>query len=218
MILVDTSVWVDHLRAGDARLMALLERNRVVMHPMVAGELACGSLHDRDILLSLWTSLPQLPAAGHDEALYSLARNRLWGRGIGYVDLHLLAAVSLGDAVALWTRDKRLSALAGQLGLAAQADACEQPVTPRSRSDCCCAACTMPSSMRWTACWWTEQTPPSPDELCMLAQALDVELGGHLRHDPERRSIRILDDGLLRIRDLASGLGPYWRGRVRRPQ
>jgi predicted nucleic acid-binding protein len=122
LIRVDTSVWIDHLRAGDARLAALLERNQVAMHPMVAGELACGTLRDRDALLGLWSSLPQLPAASHDETLYFLAHNRLWGRGIGYVDLHLLAAVSLGDAVALWTRDKRLSQIAGQLGLAAQPD------------------------------------------------------------------------------------------------
>jgi hypothetical protein len=123
LILVDTSVWIDHLRAGDARLTVLLERNRVIMHPMVAGELACGNLRDRDTLLRLWDSLPRLPTASHDEALYFLTSNRLWGLGIGYEDLHLLAAVSLGDAVALWTRDKRLSAVAGQLGLAAQADA-----------------------------------------------------------------------------------------------
>jgi predicted nucleic acid-binding protein len=122
LVLVDTSVWIDHLRAGDARLATLLERNRVLMHPMVIGELACGSLGDRDTLLALWGSLPQLPAASHDEALYFLTGNRLWGRGIGYVDLHLLAAVSLSQATALWTRDKRLSEVASQLGLAAQAD------------------------------------------------------------------------------------------------
>jgi predicted nucleic acid-binding protein len=122
LILVDTSVWIDHLRAGNTRLAALLERNQVVMHPMVAGELACGNLRDRDTLMGLWGSLPQLPAASHDEAMCLLARNRLWGRGMGYVDLHLLAAVSLSDAAALWTRDKRLAEVAGQLGLAAQAD------------------------------------------------------------------------------------------------
>jgi predicted nucleic acid-binding protein len=119
LILVDTSVWVDHLRAGDTRLAALLERDLVTMHPMVIGELACGNLKDRQTLLALWRNLPQLLAATDDEALFFLEHNRLWGRGIGYVDLHLLAAVSLSNGTRLWTRDRRLRETAGQLGLAA---------------------------------------------------------------------------------------------------
>lgn len=117
MVLVDTSVWIDHLRAGDAWLATLLERNQVFMHPMVVGELACGNLRDRENLLALWDDLPQLPAASHAEALYFLDRNRLWGRGIGYADLHLLAAVSLSNGASLWTRDRRLQEIADQLGL-----------------------------------------------------------------------------------------------------
>lgn len=123
MVLVDTSVWVDHLRGGDARLAGLLERNLVaIMHPMVIGGSACGSLRERETLLALWGNLPQVPAASHEEALYFLARNRLWGRGIGYVDLHLLAAVSLDPEARLWARDRRLHETASQLGLAAEAD------------------------------------------------------------------------------------------------
>ena len=118
MILVDTSVWVDHLRSGDARLAAQLDAASVAMHPMVLGELACGNLKDRQTLLTLWRHLPQLPAATDAEALFFLERNRLWGRGIGYIDLHLLAAVSLNLEVKLWTRDKRLLGTAQQFGLA----------------------------------------------------------------------------------------------------
>jgi predicted nucleic acid-binding protein len=118
VILVDTSVWVDHLRGGDARLAAQLDAASVAMHPMVLGELACGNLKDRQTLLTLWRNLPQLPAATDAEALFFLERNRLWGRGIGYIDLHLLAAVSLHAGARLWTRDRRLRATAEQLDLA----------------------------------------------------------------------------------------------------
>ncbi len=118
MILVDTSVWVDHLRAGDTHLSALLEHSNVVMHPMVLGELACGDLKDRRALLALWRNLPQLPAATDAETQFFLESNRLWGIGIGYVDVHLLAAVSLNPEAKLWTRDRRLRATAEQLGSA----------------------------------------------------------------------------------------------------
>jgi len=118
VILVDTSVWVDHLRAGDAQLAVLLERSTVTMHPMVLGELACGNLKDRKTLLALWRNLPQLTSATDAEALFFLERNRLWGRGIGYIDLHLLAAVSLNAGTRLWTRDRRLRETAEQRGLA----------------------------------------------------------------------------------------------------
>ena len=118
MILVDTSVWVDHLRAGDAQLAVLLERSTVTMHPMVLGELACGNLKDRETLLALWRNLPQLTSATDAEALFFLERNRLWGRGIGYIDLHLLAAVSLNAGTRLWSRDRRLRETAEQRGLA----------------------------------------------------------------------------------------------------
>ena len=118
MILVDTSVWVDHLRRGDARLSARLEGADVAMHPMVLGELACGNLQERQTLLALWSNLPQLAAATDAEALFFLERNRLWGRGIGYIDVHLLASVSLNAQTRLWTRDRRLRETAKQLELA----------------------------------------------------------------------------------------------------
>ncbi len=118
MILVDTSVWVDHLRAGDARLVELLESSTVAMHPMVLGELACGNLNDRETLLALWRNLPQLTVAADAEILFLLDRHRLWGRGIGYLDVHLLTSVSLNPDARLWTRDKRLQESAEQLELA----------------------------------------------------------------------------------------------------
>jgi predicted nucleic acid-binding protein len=117
MILVDTSVWINHLRLADARLAALLARGAVAMHLMVIGELACGNLHNRTELISLWRGLPTIAQASHDEALYFLEQNRLMGKGIGWVDLHLLAAVALRRDALLWTRDKRLAGLATTLGL-----------------------------------------------------------------------------------------------------
>ena len=120
MILVDTSVWIDHLRVAEMRLAGLLGRCEVVMHPMVIGELACGNLQNRTQLLSLWRNLPSLGEATHHEALYFLEQNRLMGKGIGWVDLHLLAAVALSGDTLLWTRDKRLADLAANHGLAFQ--------------------------------------------------------------------------------------------------
>ena len=117
MILVDTSVWIDHLRVAEMRLADLLGRCEVVMHPMVIGELACGNLQNRTQLLSLWRNLPSLGEATPHEALSFLEQNRLMGKGIGWVDLHLLAAVALSGDTLLWTRDKRLADLAANLGL-----------------------------------------------------------------------------------------------------
>ena len=116
MILVDTSVWVDHLRRGDTKLAALLESAQVVIHPFVVGEIACGSLADRKTVLELLQDLPTVTVADTDEVLGFIERHRLFGKGIGYVDAHLLAAVALTDGSALWTRDKRLRAVADALG------------------------------------------------------------------------------------------------------
>lgn len=117
MILVDTSVWVDHLRAGDAQLAALLEGSQVLMHPFVVGELACGNLSNRAEVLALLGQLPRGAVATDEEALFFIERHELMGRGIGYVDAHLLAAVSLDAGTQLWTRDKRLLAVAGTMKL-----------------------------------------------------------------------------------------------------
>ena len=118
MILVDTSVWVDHLRAGDAALGELLNQSQVLIHPFVLGELACGNLRGRGEVLRLLKALPQAIVASHEEALFFIERNTLMGRGIGYVDAHVLAAVALGGSTQLWTRDKRLRSVAEALSLA----------------------------------------------------------------------------------------------------
>jgi predicted nucleic acid-binding protein len=108
LILVDTSVWVDHLRRGDAGLVDLLERSAVATHPFVVGELACGNLQDREPILELLQDLPAASMASADEVLMFIKRHGLHGRGIGYVDVHLLASVALMPGARLWTRDSRL--------------------------------------------------------------------------------------------------------------
>ncbi len=117
MILVDTSVWVDHLRAGDGTLVALLNLSQVLMHTFVLGELASGNLRNRSEVLSLLKDLPQAAVAGDAEVLFFIERHALMGRGIGYVDAHLLAAVALGGSTQLWTRDKNLRSVADNLKL-----------------------------------------------------------------------------------------------------
>ena len=92
MILVDTSVWIDHLRTGDPVLAGLLDRAAVLGHVFVRGELACGNLRRRDEILALLADLPQAVVATDDEVLELIERRRLMGRGIGYVDAHLLVA------------------------------------------------------------------------------------------------------------------------------
>jgi predicted nucleic acid-binding protein len=118
LILVDTSVWVDHLRRGDPGLVALLERAAVVMHPFVMGEIACGSLKDRQSLLELLHDLPRAVIATDNEAMQFIERHRLYGKGIGYIDVHLLASVALTDGAQLWTRDQRLRQVAAAMGFA----------------------------------------------------------------------------------------------------
>jgi predicted nucleic acid-binding protein len=118
MILVDTSVWVDHLRRGDAALGAALDANVVAIHPFVIGELACGLLKSRETLLGLLRSLARLAAATDEEVLEFLERHRLMGRGLGYIDVHLLAATALQGDARLWTRDKRLKRVAIDMALA----------------------------------------------------------------------------------------------------
>ena len=118
MILVDTSVWVDHLRSGDETLAALLNSSQVMMHPFILGELACGNLHQRAEVLALFKDLPQATVADNEEVLFFIERHELMGRGIGYIDTCLLAAVALDRGARLWTRDKRLHVLAGELEMA----------------------------------------------------------------------------------------------------
>jgi predicted nucleic acid-binding protein len=126
MVLVDTSVWIDHLRAGEPRLAALLEQTGVVMHPMVLGELACGNVKYRAAMLGLWQGLPRLGAATQAAALDFLEQYRLWGRGLGFIDVHLLVSAAQREGTTLWTRDKRLHQAASELHLAfAEPATCE---------------------------------------------------------------------------------------------
>jgi predicted nucleic acid-binding protein len=116
MVLVDTSVWVDHLREGDPGLRTLLNDGQVAMHPWIIGELACGNLSDRQRVLALFRSLPATVIASEDNAHRLLEDRKLAGIGIGWIDIHLLAS-SLLSSTQLWTRDRRLRSVAGQLGL-----------------------------------------------------------------------------------------------------
>lgn len=127
MILVDTSVWVDHLRAGDAAVVRALERAEVFVHPFVIGELACGRLRNREKVLDLLRKLPATPAATDDEALVFLEVRGLMGRGLGWVDVHLLASAALSDGVRLWSRDRRLMEVATELGLGLRAGGPDRP-------------------------------------------------------------------------------------------
>ncbi|MBI3523421.1 MAG: PIN domain-containing protein [Betaproteobacteria bacterium] len=115
MILVDTSIWIDHLHSGSPALAALLQNDLVCTHNFVIGELACGNLRNRAEVLGLLQSLPRLSAATEDEVLFFIEQQRLTGRGIGYIDTHLLAAAAMHD-VRLWTRDKHLKAIAEDKG------------------------------------------------------------------------------------------------------
>ena len=117
MILVDTSVWVEHLRRGVPELVVHLEAGAVLVHPFVIGELACGTLRARDEVLTLLGRLPAVPRATDHEALDFIKRHELMGRGIGLVDVHLLASAALAADASLWTLDKRLHAVAGSLQL-----------------------------------------------------------------------------------------------------
>ncbi len=118
MILVDTSVWVDHFRAGHKGLADLLNAGLVLTHAFVVGELALGNLRQREIVLNALSDLPHASVATDKEVLHFIDRQALFGRGIGYVDVHLLAAAQLTLGAELWTNDNRLRDVAAQLGLA----------------------------------------------------------------------------------------------------
>ncbi len=119
MILIDTSVWVDHLRSGDRTLAQLLNSREVLAHPFVIGELALGNLRQRQLIRETLGDLPQIIVASDQEVLHFIGRQRLFESGIGYVDTHLLAAAQLNTGTTLWTRDKRLHVVANRLRLAA---------------------------------------------------------------------------------------------------
>jgi len=115
LILVDTSVWIDHLRRAIKPLAEALEAEDVLIHPFIVGELACGELKRRYEVLNLLTTLPSSLVATDDEVLQFIENHTLMGKGIGYIDAHLLASATLTEAGKLWTRDKRLAAIAVQL-------------------------------------------------------------------------------------------------------
>lgn len=114
MVLVDTSVWVDHLRRGNRTLRELLEQGQVLCHPLVIGELACGNLGNRAGILVLLRTLPQARTAEDDEVFHLIDTHRLYGRGLGWIDLHLLASAVLSKC-ALWTLDRQLQRTAHRL-------------------------------------------------------------------------------------------------------
>jgi predicted nucleic acid-binding protein len=119
VILVDTSVWIDHLRSGVDELTRALEEGEVLTHSFVIGELACGNIRNRTEIISLLVDLPTCHEAMHGEVMELVERRNLMGRGIGYVDAHLLAATVLTPSSRLFTRDKRLSKIATELGVGA---------------------------------------------------------------------------------------------------
>lgn len=118
MILVDTSIWIEHLRAGSDRLKSLLLDEQVLCHPLVIGELACGTLQKRDEILTMLKALPQAKCLEYEEVLNFLEARHLYGRGLGWVDAHLLASALLSES-SLWTLDKPLRRAATTLALSA---------------------------------------------------------------------------------------------------
>ena len=117
MILVDTSVWIDHLHRAEVALSEMLQESKVCTHPMVIGELALGSLRDRTEVLGLLSGLPRAASPTADEVLSFVELHTLYGTGLSLVDAYLLAAVRLTPGDRLWTRDRRLYLTAGRLGV-----------------------------------------------------------------------------------------------------
>jgi predicted nucleic acid-binding protein len=117
MVLIDTSIWVAHLREGSQRLETLLMDGEVVCHPFIIGEIACGNLKNRIEIISLLQSLPMAATIEFGEFLFFIEKYDLMGKGVGFVDVHLLASAQL-TGVSLWTADKRLKSTADRLGLA----------------------------------------------------------------------------------------------------
>ena len=117
MILVDTSVWIDHFRRSSKRLSALLDEEAVYTHPFVLGELACGNMKNRKEIIALLRALPSTQKASDDEIVYFIEKHRLGGRGIGLIDVHLLASCFISECL-LYTLDKRLHEVAEDLNVA----------------------------------------------------------------------------------------------------
>ena len=118
MILVDTSVWVDHLRSAEGHLLETLSVGEVLMHAMIVGEIACGNLPNRAQVIQSMKSLPAIDELDHGNVLLMIEAWDLMGRGIGYIDAHLTCSVLNREGAALWTRDRRLRQVAEDLGIA----------------------------------------------------------------------------------------------------
>ena len=116
MVLVDTSVWVVHLRNGNSGLKTLLHEGHVVCHPFTVGELACGNLKNRAEILSLLEALPMATHVEHEEVMKFIEDHTLIGKGLGYIDIHLIASAVLPD-IPLWTVDKKLNEISSKLGI-----------------------------------------------------------------------------------------------------
>ncbi|MBB3660879.1 hypothetical protein FHX15_006151 [Rhizobium sp. BK650] len=116
MILVDTSIWIDHFRHGEAELRKVIEEDRLLCHPFVIGELALGSLRDRDAVMAFLAAQREAFIATHDEVMTMIDQHLIFSMGIGYTDAHLLASTLLDRRSTLWTRDKRLAAAAQKAG------------------------------------------------------------------------------------------------------
>ncbi len=117
MVLIDTSVWVSHLRNGNSKLEQLLNDGDVACHPFIIGELACGNIKNRRVILSLFSSLPMVSMIDNEEVLLFIEKKGLMGKGLGLIDVHLLAAALLSE-VSLWTLDAKLQHEASILGIA----------------------------------------------------------------------------------------------------
>ncbi len=116
MVLVDTSVWVSHLRHGNPKLQEMLQEGKVVSHTFIIGELACGNIRNRTEIISLMQSLPMLDSIEHEELLLFIEHNKMMGTGLGFVDVHLMAAAMLAG-IPLWTQDKKLKQACSTLGI-----------------------------------------------------------------------------------------------------
>jgi predicted nucleic acid-binding protein len=116
MVLVDTSIWVAHLRKGNRQLELMLMDAEVICHPFIIGELACGNIKNRNEILSLLKSLPSAPVLEFDELMFFIDENQMMGIGIGFLDVHLLASARIAGT-SLWTADKKLKSAANKLSL-----------------------------------------------------------------------------------------------------
>ena len=133
MILADTSIWIDHMRSPVPRLAEVVDANELLMHPMVIGELACGNLSNRERRLGDWQRFPMIPEAENEDVLSIIESRRLMGRGIGFIDAHLLCAVLNHANALLWTRDGSLNRVAKDLGVAFSEDTWRKDGWPEDR-------------------------------------------------------------------------------------